>query len=306
MPYVVSGPSGRDARLAAASARWEAILRCRPGLEPAVTLQRSLIEVLIDLLDTLEQGGVLRLSLPARYLAAKLTRQVPAFAGEPIPVPVQTLRPALLDICDILAAGGAGDPARHVAAVLRDGSMDAGSLLSASFSRSRRAILSGATHRGLSPDLVWLAAELAVSPFAHVLQQKVVTPEADPALDAALARWSSGSCPACGSWPALAERLSGRDVLRCSFCALAWTLSDGSCIYCGDAGATMAEPPGGAAGHALQMCHRCGGYLKSAVVDSLSPFPLLAIADLDTLDLDVLAMQQGFRRPDLREFAAAR
>jgi hypothetical protein len=271
-----------------------------------VALERRLIEAQIDLLDTLEQGGVPRLSLPARYLAAKLARLVPAFAGEPVPLPVQILGPALLDLCDILADGGAGDPARHVAAVLRDGSMDTKSLLSASFSRDRRAILSGATHRGLSPDLVWLAAELAVSPFAHALQQRIVAREADPALETALARWSSGYCPACGSWPALAERVTGRDVLRCSFCALAWTLPEGTCAYCGETGAMMAVPAGGSARHALQTCRHCGGYLKGTTVDSLSPFPLVAIADLETMTLDVIAMEQGFHRPDLREFAAVR
>lgn len=307
MPYVALGSSARGTRLTSAALRWEAILHARPDLEPAVALQRRLVGVLVDRLDALDRGGVSRLSLPARYLAAKLERAVPAFSGERVPMPVQTLGPALLDICDILAAGGAGDAAAHVATVLREGSLDTGSLLSASFARDRQAILSGATHRGLSPDLVWLAAELAVSPFAHALQQRHVRLEADPALDAALHHWPSGYCPACGSWPALAERLPDRDVLRCSFCALAWTLAPGTCVYCGEPDAPMAEPHGEVpGGHALQTCRKCGGYLKGTPVDALSPFPLLAIADLETMDLDVFAMEQGFHRPDLREFAAAR
>jgi FdhE protein len=307
MPYVALGSSARGTRLTSAAPRWEAILRARPDLEPAVALQRRLVGVLVDRLDALDRGGVPRLSLPARYLAAKLERALPAFSGERVPMPVQTLGPALLDICDILAAGGAGDAAAHVATVLRDGSLDTGSLLSASFARDRHAIMSGATHRGLSPDLVWLAAELAASPFAHALQQRHVRPEADPALDAALNHWPCGYCPACGSWPALAERLPDRDVLRCSFCALAWTLAAGTCVYCGDPDAAMAVPHGEVSGgHVLQTCRKCGGYLKGTPVDALSPFPLLAIADLETMDLDVFAMEQGFHRPDLREFAAAR
>ena len=59
-------------------------------------------------------------------------------------MPVAVLGPAVIEVCDILAAGGAGDAARHLAAALRKGSVDAGSLLTASFSRNRRAILSGA------------------------------------------------------------------------------------------------------------------------------------------------------------------
>jgi formate dehydrogenase maturation protein FdhE len=69
----------------------------------------------------------------------------------------------------------------------------------------------------------------------------------------------------------------------------------------------MAVPHGEVSGgHVLQTCRKCGGYLKGTPVDALSPFPLLAIADLETMDLDVFAMEQGFHRPDLREFAAAR
>jgi FdhE protein len=307
MPYVALGSPAGGTRLTSAAPRWEAILRVRPDLEPAVALQRRLVGVLVDRLDALDRGRVPRLSLPARYLAAKLERALPAFSGERVPMPIETLGPALLDICDILAAGGAGDAAAHVATVLREGSLDTGSLLSASFARDRHAIMSGATHRGLSPDLVWLAAELAVSPCVYALQQRHVRPEADPALDAALGGWSCGYCPACGSWPALAARLPDRDVLRCSFCAFAWTLSPGTCVYCGDADAAMAAPRGGApVGHALQTCRKCGGYLKGISVAALSPFPLLAIADLETLDLDVSAMEQGFHRPDLRESAAAR
>src|SRR5436189_2313606 len=37
-------------------------------------------------------------------------------------------------------------------------------LLTASLARNQAAIRTGASHRGLAPDLVWLVAELAVSP----------------------------------------------------------------------------------------------------------------------------------------------
>lgn len=308
MSYVALGPATRDSRLAAAGDRWAALSRRHPDLEPPIALQRRFVEAMVDLLDTLERGNVPRLSLPPRYVAAKLGRGIPAFAGEPVPLPLQVLTPVLLGLCDTLSAGGAGEAADHVAAVLRDGSMDAGSLLSASFSRDQHAIRSGAVHRGLSPDLVWLAAELAVSPFAYVLQRAVVAPRADSALAAALDAWTFGYCPACGSWPALSEVLDGRSVLRCSFCSLAWTVAAGACAYCGE---TATEVSGASAlgrtdGSRLQTCGECRGYLKHADVAVLSPFPLLAITDLETMELDVAAMERGFGRPALKEFAASR
>jgi hypothetical protein len=50
------------------------------------------------------------------------------------------------------------------------------------------------------------------------------------------------------------------------------------------------------------LCKACGGYLKTVDVPSLSVFPLLPIADLETMDLDMAAMERGFGRPPLRDF----
>jgi hypothetical protein len=38
-------------------------------------------------------------------------------------------------------------------------------------------------------------------------------------------------------------------------------------------------------------------------VPELSPFPLLAIADLETMDLDVAAMENNYRRPEMKAFS---
>src|SRR5262249_37631447 len=156
-------------------------------------------------------------------------------AGEPIPIPVQALKSAFLKLCDALAAGGAGDAAEHIKQSVVDGQMEAGSLLTASLSRNQDAIRVGAVHRGLAPDLVWLLAELAASPFAHALQTTLIRHDA---------AWSYGFCAACGSWPALAEFADGHRVLRCSFCAAAWEMSEYCCIYCGESGEpfTLAAP----------------------------------------------------------------
>jgi FdhE protein len=301
MPYVAVGQPSRKERLDAAAARWEATSRNFPDLRQAVTLQRRLLGVMINLLDTLGRTGVPRVSLPPRYVAAKLGRSVPAFAGEPVPLPAAILGPAVVEICDVLASGGAGDAARHVASALKDGRMTAGSLVTASFARDRRAILSGAAHHDLAPDLLWLVAEMATSPFAHVLQRRVLMPDAHPTLAAALDGWTHGYCAACGSWPALAEVWQGHSVLRCSFCALAWILPERRCIYCREPTADDVR-----SARRLQTCTGCSGYLKHAPVESLSPAPLLAVTDLETMDLDVTAAEQGFHRPDLLEFTAGR
>ena len=183
-PYIDVPPSRRDDLLASAGARWDAILAARPDLTPAIDLQRRLITLVVDLAHAIDHGRLPRLSLPPKYVAAKLERGVPAFAGEPIPLPVPVLTPPLLRLCSELASGGAGEAAEHIRSAIESGSIEAGSLLAASLSRHQEAIRDGAVHRGLAPDLVWLVAELAVSPFAHALQRLLF---ANAASDEALA-----------------------------------------------------------------------------------------------------------------------
>jgi FdhE protein len=245
--------------------------------------------------------------LPPKYLAAKLGRGVPIFAGEPIPVPVGLLKTSLLNLCDALAAGGAGEAADHIKQALVANTMDAASLLTASLSRDQQAIRTGAEHRGLAPDLVWLLAELAASPFAHALQVALLSPHdlAGDALGDAMRAWNHGYCAVCGSWPALAEVADGHRVLRCSFCAAGWELNEYCCIYCREHGEAFvtAAPDEERKDRRVEICGTCQGYLKTIDVAGVSPFPLVAITDMESMDLDLAAMEHGYSRPPLREFS---
>jgi FdhE protein len=303
MPYVAQPAGNRQAAMASAHLRWQAIVARKPELGPAVTLQQALIGIVADLANTLDSSRLPRLSLPPRYLAAKLGQGIPALAGEPIPVPVSTLKPGLMRLCDALEAGGAGESAAHIRDSLDETRLETASLLTASLKRDQAAIRTGANHRGLSADLMWLVAELAVSPFVHALQQALFAP-ADPALTAALGSWAHGYCPFCGSWPALAE-VAERRTLRCSFCALAWDLPSYACVYCTHQGPDFitAAPDLDRKDRRLELCKSCGGYMKTVDVAALTPFPLLPIADLETMDLDMAAMERGFGRPNLKDFS---
>ena len=53
----------------------------------------------------------------------------------------------------------------------------------------------------------------------------------------------------------------------------------------------------------VEACTACRGYAKVVDVSASLPFPLVAIADLETMDLDMAAMQHGFSRPAMKTFA---
>jgi FdhE protein len=304
MPYVTIPALSRENLLNSAEGRWRAIRDARPDLEPALALQRGLLTLVIDLAAALDGGRLPKLSLPPKYLAAKLARGVPVLAGEPIPLPVAVLVPTLLKLCDALADGGAGDAASHIRETIESGKIEPGSLLTASLARNQAAMRTGAVHRGLSPDLVWLVAELAVGPFVHALQRLLLANAGSSELRSALDAWNHGYCPACGSWPAVAEVAGGHRTLRCSFCSSAWELAAYACIYCGEGGGPFvtAAPDDERKDRRVEVCSGCGGYLKTVDVPELSPFPLLSISDIETTDLDVAAMEHGYKRPALKDF----
>ena len=98
--------------------------------------------------------------------------------------------------------------------------------------------------------------------------------------------------------------VAGHRTLRCSFCSSAWELRGYACIYCAEAGEQFVTvaPDDQHPERRLEACRACAGYLKTIDLNDLSPFPSLSISDIETTDLDVAAMQQGYQRPALKEF----
>jgi len=99
--------------------------------------------------------------------------------------------------------------------------------------------------------------------------------------------------------------VEGHRVLRCSLCAAGWELKAYACVYCAENSGSFvtAAPNEERKDRRLELCSGCGAYLKTVDVDALSPFPYLSIGDLETMDLDVAAMEHGYARPALKEFA---
>jgi FdhE protein len=281
-----------------ATARWAEIGAISPDLGPAVALQQRLVRLILDAADRLDQA--VPVTLTPASLEEKWRRALPALRNEPVPIP-DRLKDTLPSFCDALAEGGAGDSALHIRDALLHGQIDGGSLLSVSLARNQKAIRTSALHMGFSPDLVWLIGELASSPLAHHLQTHLLA-----GLQVGRDDWDHGYCPFCGSWPAFIESQAGAHVLRCSFCALAWALRSLRCIYCGNSGHDFisAAPDVTHPQRRVQLCAACGSYTKVIEVVEPTPFPLIAIEDLATMDLDRGAMGREYRRPPLYDLDA--
>jgi hypothetical protein len=293
----IGGLPDIDELRALAERRWQQIARERPDLEPAVSLQRALVGRMLAAVRTLEAPQP---QLPVdrdEEMIAALARGEHVFSVVAPRADSPVIAGLSVDLCRTLAEGAAAGPAEHLAALLASSTIDPLALVAASIARSEQAVRGAAVHHDVSPDLLWLVGEMAAGPVVHRAARALGRP---PTLSA-LAAWSRGWCPFCASWPALAEFERGGRVLRCSFCAADWRPSRHCCVYCGDDGERFRTIAGDLdrPGRRLECCSACAGYLKSLDVDSPTPFPLLAIEDLASTDLDTLAMDLGFRRPPL-------
>ena len=290
-----------EALVRRAETRWADIAAAQPDLIPAIAVQRPMVFRTIRLVDRLRIEPPI-LQLTRQRMADKLQAGHPLIRGEAAALPVALLAPLVLEACDDLAAGGAGDVARRVRGCIDAGRVDMGSLLAASFDRNQHAIRTKAMHEGIAPDVLWLAAELAAGPAAHVAARTLLADEtAGPGgITGARDRWPHGYCPACGSWPAFAEACGEAGRLRCSFCGLDWPARVDRCTYCQDRDSrptSVTASPGAPARAAL--CTACGGYLKWLEPAAATPFELLAVEDLASCAVDAMAAGRGFGRPPL-------
>jgi FdhE protein len=114
--------------------------------------------------------------------------------------------------------------------------------------------------------------------------------------------WRQGYCPVCGGWPVLVELrgLERRRVLRCCRCATGWERDVLHCPFCDERdhrsqGALVPEQGGERV--RVETCGSCRGYLKAFTTLRSKPVWALFLEDLETLPLELKAVDRGFSRP---------
>jgi FdhE protein len=172
--------------------------------------------------------------------------------------------------------------------------------------------LMGASVRQQEDEITALAAERELSAGAlasvtHLAALPVLRSSGQALQGRTPPHWPHGYCPICAAWPIFAERrgLDRSRRLRCGRCAAEWAVEWLYCIYCGERDherLAYLEPEGRGEMLRVETCSRCKGYLKS--ISSLQGFPAfeLLLQDLETVELDLVALDRGYQRPQLSGF----
>ena len=147
---------------------------------------------------------------------------------------------------------------------------------------------------GADPEAFQAVMALVPVPFLHACNRRWT--------HAIAQSWAEGYCPVCGAWPAFAEvrGIERNRYFRCGRCAGEWQLYCLICPYCGMTDhnelVTMVPEQGGTS-RVIEACKRCLGYVKSFTTLQGSPAAKVMLDDLASVDLDVAALEHGYRRP---------
>ena len=132
------------------------------------------------------------------------------------------------------------------------------------------------------------------------IQPSLLATVASVARSSKLENWRHPYCPICGGLPAIAA-LVGEEGKReglCSFCGHLWKLPRLGCPFCGNEKQEDLRYFYGEGDdiYRVQVCEQCKGYIKVVDTRKGSDPKALAVDDVVTAHLDLLAEEEGYQR----------
>ncbi|WP_026370637.1 formate dehydrogenase accessory protein FdhE [Kallotenue papyrolyticum] len=242
--------------------------------------------------------------LEATHAATKLAAGVPLLRGEPLALDGADLRARYLQLCAALLALPAGDDAararrtalERLRAAVQGGQLDIGALAGEIIHGDPRAVAAQADQHGLDAGLAATLLRWTLLPTLEALAAQLA-----PLRERSV--WEQGYCPTCGAWPLLAEQrgIEQTRMLRCGLCGSGWTYGRVQCPFCATRLPADLQYLYAAEQEAAQRvvtCERCHRYFKVIATLTATPTPQLCVLDLQTLHLDLLAMERAYLPPE--------
>lgn len=260
-----------------------------PELERAVDFYEEVLPLMEQVRPSLHG-----LHLDIKEAQVKLRQGVPLLWGEfSSAAGTEPNMELFMTLCRLATEGGNDDGETLMQAVL-NGTVDLRYLMTAALRLEQSELIAAA--RSLNVDLISIEAVMR-----HLLMP-IVRAYADAfgqILD--FADWQRGFCPVCGDWPLFGE-LHGRDrlrYLRCGRCTTSWRFKRLECVWCGstkrDELSFLYDQE--AKTWRVDVCDHCKGYVKTLATFDPLEANMLLVHDLETLYMDQMATDAGYRRP---------
>jgi FdhE protein len=218
--------------------------------------------------------------------------KIPLLAGARLSFEMKAVRRWVEQLIRVACRSGTPNMATLETAI--DAELDTLSLFQASLCHDEDRLKKTAATLGADPEALQAVATLVPVPFLQACNRRWALSIAES--------WMEGYCPICGAWPAFAEvrGIERSRYLRCGRCGAQW---QAHCLFCPYCGTTDHEelvslvPEKSDANAVIDACKRCLGYAKTFTTLQGSPPVKVILDDLGSADLDVAAVEAGYRRP---------
>jgi FdhE protein len=219
--------------------------------------------------------------------------KVPLLAGAALRLDPSSIRRLFERLVRIASRSGTAKMATLQA--IAYAKLDVPAVFKASLNNDREAMKEIASAVGADAEAFQAVGALVSIPFLQASNRAL-------ARSIALS-WTEGYCPLCGAWPAFAEvrGIERSRYFRCGRCGSEWQAHCLFCPYCSmtdhkELASLVPEQNG--AKSVIDACNRCLGYVKAFTKLQGSPPAKVMVDDLATVDLDIAALEQGYRRPE--------
>jgi FdhE protein len=219
----------------------------------------------------------------------------PLLHGVTLAVEIERQRELLRELVAVLAETASGKTQR-LEALLESQELDVPAVLVASLRQDDGWLEALAVRVEVDPAVLAVVAQTAALPLLVACGRQAATVPRPT-------EWAHGYCPICAAWPILAEvrGLERTLFLRCGRCASEWRFEHRRCAYCGihEQGAQgyFAAEQERETRQAVT-CERCQGYLKTQTTLGRLDLAELLLRDLESLELDLAALEHDYRRPE--------
>jgi FdhE protein len=245
--------------------------------------------------QTQQQIAIPEIDLPEEQLRLKIEEGFPLLDRGDFRVDRDSSRELFQRICHlsmeenpVLAAAG-----KTLLEAMDIGKLDLVELITAVLQNDTKAMEAVAKDLDVTIPVVQALTKLSLQPFLLASVQAV-------AQRAAIDDWHYGYCPVCGGSPAMAALVGeeGKKEALCSFCGHFWQLPRLICPFCGtDEQEDLRYFHGeGDDLYRVYVCEQCRGYLKVMDTREGGDVRTLAVEDVASGHLDLLAEEEGYRR----------
>jgi FdhE protein len=282
--------------------RMAALRKARPELGDALDLQAQLIR---QSLTSARPAHAQPFPLPREQVAARIRAGVPLLHDQAASIDVQFAADLFSRLVNVLQQRSDAELQSGLDALVgaaTTGGLDPERLFGEAFVHHGDHLAEIALQSNVDADLLATVAVQAVAPVLRAYAERLL-PLIERLDDGSAegAVWQHGYCPVCGGWPSLAE-LRGVELaqfLRCAACGSGWRSPRLFCPYCGtdDFRSLQTLTIEGEKRFRISVCERCKGYLKVGNAFDPPPAELLALDDVASLHLDVVAIERGYHRP---------